>query len=76
MQELHCSDPKVGDMVLIDWPRTRWDHRQGVVREIKTEESSEPYGMVVLDGIAVGIRIGRLRPCNRSPGWAMTKGIG
>lgn len=42
----------VGDRVRVQMPRTRWDHRTGVLHEIKNEKDSRPTGLVILDGIA------------------------
>jgi hypothetical protein len=62
MQFLHSSKPKVGDMVLIVWPRTRWDHRQGRLHELRHEQGQQSFGMVILDGIAVRFPLVRLSP--------------
>jgi len=53
MQELHYQDLQVGDLVLIDWPRTRWDHRRGILREIRHEPSEPSQGLVYLSWMLV-----------------------
>lgn len=61
MQELDSSDFQVGDLVLIDWPRTRWDHRRGRVQEVRLEQGQRPNAFVQLDAMAVLFPIDRLR---------------
>jgi len=61
MQELHCQDLQVGDLVLIDWPRTRWDHRRGQVQKIRLEPGHTPRAFVQLDGMAVLFPMQHLR---------------
>jgi len=61
MQELHSPDLQVGDLVLIDWPRTRWDHRRGQVQEIRLEPGATPQALVQLDGMAVLFAMEHLR---------------
>ncbi len=61
MQDMHSQQLEVGDLVLIDWPRTRWDHRRGRLHELRQEPSHEGYGFVLLDCIAVRFSLERLR---------------
>jgi len=61
MQELHKPDFQVGDYVVIDWPRTRWDHRRGRVQELRQERERRPHAFVLLDAMAVLLPIDRLR---------------
>jgi hypothetical protein len=60
MQDLHSSKPEVGDMVAIIWPRTRWDHRQGRLHELRHEQGQRSHAFVLLDGIAVGVPLEQL----------------
>jgi len=61
MQELHRPGIQVGDLVLIDWPRTRWDHRRGQVQEMRLEPGHTPQAFVQLDGMAVLFPMEHLR---------------
>ena len=61
MQELHSPGIQAGDLVLIDWPRTRWDHRRGQVQEIRMERGHTPQAFVQLDGMAVLFPMQHLR---------------
>jgi len=61
MQELHQHDFRVGDHVVIDWPRTRWDHRRGRVQELRLGQGHRPHAFVHLDAMAVLFPIDRLR---------------
>ena len=63
MQEVHASELElqVGDLVLIDWPRTRWDHRRGRLDELREEPGRRSYGFVLLDGITVRYPFARLQ---------------
>jgi hypothetical protein len=60
MQELHTPRAKVGDMVLIDWPRSRWDGRVGLLHELRQETGDRHYGYVILDCIAMRIPMERI----------------
>jgi hypothetical protein len=81
MQNLHSPKPDVGDMALIDWPRTRWDNRQGRLYELRNEPGQLTQGFVLLDGIAVRIPVKNLKTssteANRSSavhqGWGRRK---
>jgi hypothetical protein len=53
--------PQVGDRVLVDLPKTRWDHRQGVLREIRHEAGQSSQGFVYLDCMLVRFPLARLR---------------
>ena len=61
MQEPHKPGFQVGDHVVIDWPRTRWDHRRGRVQELRLERGQRPNAFVHLDAMAVLFPIDRLR---------------
>ena len=52
--------PRVGDRVLVDLPRTRWDHRQGVLHEIRHEAGQPIQGFVYLDCMLVRFPLARL----------------
>jgi hypothetical protein len=60
MQQLHNLELRVGDRVLIDWSRTRWDHRQGTIWELRHEPGQVPYALVLIDGIATRFPVQRL----------------
>ena len=61
MRELETQELKVGDLVLIDLPRTQWDHREGKLFEIRQDPCYIPRGHVILDGIARAFPLTRLR---------------
>ena len=60
MQDLNKPQLEVGDTVRIDWPRTRWDGRQGILRQVRREEGCQDFGYVMMDGIAVAFPATRL----------------
>ena len=70
MQKLHKPQPEIGDTVLIDWPRTRWDGRQGRIHALHQDNALEGYGLVLLEGIAVPFPLERLvlKDCSESHG--------
>jgi hypothetical protein len=53
--------PRVGDRVLVDLPRTRWDHREGVLREIRNEAGQSSQGFVYLDCMLVRFPLTQLQ---------------
>ncbi|MBD1194312.1 MAG: hypothetical protein H9532_09295 [Vulcanococcus sp. Clear-D1] len=53
--------PRFGDQVLVDLPRTRWDHRQGSLHEIRHEAGQPSQGFVYLDCKVVRFPLARLR---------------
>jgi len=55
-EELH-----VGDLVLVDFPRSRWDHRQGILREIRQEPGEPSQGFVYLSCMLVRFPMSTLR---------------
>jgi hypothetical protein len=61
MQDLNKPQLEVGDKVRIDWPRTRWDNRQGRLHELRNEPGQLSQGLVLLDGIAVRIPVKNLK---------------
>ena len=63
MQEVHASELelRVGDLVLIDWPRTHWDQRRGRLHELRLDPGQRGYGFVLLDGIAVRFQLSCLQ---------------
>ncbi len=60
MQEVHNQQLEVGNLVRINWPRTRWDNRQGRLHELRHEKGQRSHAFVLLDGIAVGIPLEQL----------------
>ena len=58
--------PQVGDRVLVDLPRTRWDHRQGLLHEIRQEAGQPSQGFVYLDCMLVRFPMGTLRRASNS----------
>jgi hypothetical protein len=60
MQERHNPRLKVGDMVLIDWPRSRWDGRVGLLHELRQHTGERYFGYVILDCIAMRIPLERI----------------
>jgi hypothetical protein len=67
MQDLNKTQPEVGDLVRIDWPRTRWDNRQGRLQELRVEPGQRSCGFVLLDGIAVRFPVDRLKQARLKP---------
>jgi hypothetical protein len=67
MQDLNKPQPEVGDLVRIDWPRTRWDNRQGRLHELREEPGQRSCGFVLLDGIAVRFALDRLKQAQLQP---------
>jgi hypothetical protein len=51
----------VGERVLVDLPRTRWDHRKGSLHEIRHEAGQPSQGFVYLDCMVVRFPLARLR---------------
>jgi hypothetical protein len=74
MQKVHNQQLEVGVLVRIDWPRTRWDNRQGRLHELREEPGQKSHAFVLLDGIAVAIHIEKLKICKAGQERAMTKG--
>ena len=58
MQELHNQELQIGDVVRVDAPRTRWDHRSGILHRIENGQRS--FGWVILDGTATRFPLGHL----------------
>jgi hypothetical protein len=50
MQILHSPELQIGEEVLVDAPRTRWDHRHGTLHRV--ERGQRNYAWVILDGTA------------------------
>jgi hypothetical protein len=67
MQEMHNQQLEVGDLVRIDWPRTRWDNRQGRLNELREEPGQLSQGFVLLDGIALRFPLDRLKLARLKP---------
>jgi hypothetical protein len=61
MQTVKSNKLEVGDIVVIDWPRSRWDHRCGRLLELRDENGQQSYSFVLLDGMAVCFRLERVR---------------
>lgn len=53
--------PQVGDWVLVDLPRSRWDHRKGILREIRKETGHPDQGFVYLNWMLVRFPMNTLR---------------
>ena len=58
MQDLHNPELQIGDQVLVDAPRTRWDNRHGTLHRI--ERGQRSYAWVILDGTATRFPVGRV----------------
>ena len=58
MQELHNPELQIGEEVLVDAPRTRWDNRHGTLHRIEIGQLS--FGWVILDGTATRFLLGQL----------------
>ena len=58
MREMHSPELQIGDVVLVDAPRTRWDHRHGTLHRI--ERGQRNYAWVILDGTATRFLLGQL----------------
>ena len=54
-------EPQIGDRVLVDLPRTRWDHRQGILKQIRREQGQPSQGFVYLDCMLVHFPMSALR---------------
>ena len=59
MREMHSPELRIGEEVLVDAPRTRWDHRHGTLHRI--ERGQRIFGWVILDGTATRFPLGQLR---------------
>lgn len=70
MQFLRSPEFVVGEVVVIDWPRSRWDHRCGQLHELRNEPGERLFGYVLLDGIAMRIPLERIikKQCSSSMG--------
>jgi hypothetical protein len=58
---MEWAEPQIGERVLVDLPRTRWDHRQGILREIRKEPGQPSQGFVYLDWMLVRFPLDRLK---------------
>ena len=58
MQDLHNQELQIGDQVLVDATRTRWDNRHGTLHRIEYGQRS--FGWVILDGTATRFLLGQL----------------
>jgi hypothetical protein len=58
---MEWAEPQIGDRVLVDLPRTRWDHRQGILREIRREPGQASQGYVYLSWMLVRFPMSALR---------------
>ena len=54
-------EPQIGDLVLVDLPRTRWDHRQGILKQIRREQGQPSQGFVYLDCMLVRFPLEQLQ---------------
>ena len=68
MQKLHKPQPEIGDTVLIDWPRTRWDGRQGVLMAYRDDMESTLYACVFIDQSSVSFKASNIRKMPSEPG--------
>jgi len=60
MQDLNKLQLEVGDTVRIDWPRTRWDGRKGILVEIPEVIEGHANAVVLLDGYTVRVALEKL----------------
>ena len=58
MQDLHNPELQIGEEVLVDAPRTRWDQLHGALHRI--ERGQRSYAWVILDGTATRFPLGHL----------------
>ena len=58
---MESVEPQIGDLVLVDLPRTRWDHRQGILKQIRREQGQPSQGFVYLDCMLVHCPMSALR---------------
>ena len=58
MRGMHSPELQIGDVVLVDAPRTRWDNRHGTLHRIENGQRS--FGWVILDGTATRFPLGQL----------------
>ena len=58
MREMHSPELRIGEEVLVDAPRTRWDHRHGTLH--RSESGQRSFGWVILDGTATRFPLGQL----------------
>ena len=58
MQGLHNPELRIGNVVLVDAPRTRWDQRHGTLHRIEMGERS--FAWVILDGTATRFPVGQV----------------
>jgi hypothetical protein len=58
MQKLHNPELQIGEVVLVDAPRTRWDIRHGTLHRI--EYGHRSFGWVILDGTATRFAVGQV----------------
>jgi hypothetical protein len=63
---MESVEPRIGERVLVDLPRTRWDHRQGILREIRTEPGQPSQGFVYLSWMLVRFPMKCLVKCEPS----------
>ena len=52
---------QVGDLVMVELHRSRWDHRQGFLREIRQEPGEPSQGFVYLSCMLVRFPMSTLR---------------
>ena len=58
MQGLHNPELRIGNVVLVDAPRTRWDQRHGTLHRIEMGERS--FAWVILDCTATRFPVGQV----------------
>ena len=58
MPKLHSSELLIGDGVLVDAQRTRWDHPHWALHRI--ERGQRSYAWVVLDGTATRFSLNQI----------------
>ena len=63
---MESVEPQIGDLVLVDLPRTRWDHRQGILKQIRREQGQPSQGFVYLDCMLVRFPMKCLVKCEPS----------
>jgi hypothetical protein len=65
MQDLQSGKPEAGDVVVIDWPRSRWDGRQGRLISINHEHDENHGGVVLINSTAIRFATVRIKKANR-----------
>jgi hypothetical protein len=59
---------QLGDLMMIEPPRTRWDNRRGRLHELSKELARRSHGFVVLDCTVIRLPLERLH-------WSPSEGL-